>query len=95
MNLSLLQYVGLKTSDLTPAVVSEIAQAFGKKVNIDEPGTKGLITLLQQNDVHALADLLGRPELMQKFKVFISPRVQTEEGQILQCRHCGEFNVLE
>lgn len=91
MNLSLLQYVGLKTSDLTPAIVAEIAKAFGHSIDIDDAGTKGLIGLLQNNQVHELADILGKPELIEKFRTFLKPIKTTDDGNLIQCPHCQEF----
>lgn len=89
MNLGLLKYLNLKTSDLTPTVIRDIANQFGRAVDVDEPSTAEIIKYLQANDVNAIADVLGRPEIFEKFKMFVSP-VKSDDA-LIQCPHCSEF----
>lgn len=94
MNLSLLKYLNLKSSAITPSILMEIGSAFGYKVDLGEPETAEIVKYLVANDVHALSDVLGRPEMFDKFKAFLKPAVK-ETAELQQCPHCGEFILAE
>lgn len=94
MNLSLLKYLNLKSSAITPPILTEIAAAFGHRVDLGEPETAEIVKYLVANDVHALSDVMGRPDLFDKLKLFLSPQ-PTQGGELQKCPHCGEFILAE
>lgn len=94
MNLSLLKYLNLPSSAITPSILMEITRAFGYEVDLGEPETAEIVKYLVSNDVHALSDVLGKPELFDKFKLFLKPQPKLG-GELQKCPHCGEFMLAE
>lgn len=91
MNLSLLKYVGLKTSDLTPVIVRDIAKALGHEFDPDEPTFGAIVGMLKDNNIHDLAEVLGKPEMIERFAKFLKPNMGEGDTNLVICPHCGGY----
>lgn len=89
MNLSLLKYAGMKSSELTTASLTEIASAFGYQVEADDAMLSNVTGLLREGDVHALADLVSQPKLIEKLTSLF--KGQSGDDNLIICPHCSEF----
>jgi hypothetical protein len=93
--LSLFQkYGSLKVAELDVSVVSELTKALGLNIDVDSAVVKQVVTLLSQNNISALADIAGHPQVLTQLASFVQgpppPR------QIVRvCNHCGLFNTYE
>lgn len=95
--LSLLSKYGtLKTADLTVEILQDIATALAFDLTVDDK-VLGLVTsLLRENDIDGLADLLGKPEILAKMTQFFTGEQEPPAREVIRvCNHCGNFNVFE
>jgi len=94
MNLSIVstfaKYGGLKTAELTPAIVADITGALGLETNVSDEKFGQTVALLRENNVDGIADLVTNKGLVDKLKALFTPAEQTDENMLV-CPHCSEY----
>lgn len=90
MNLSLLKYANLKTSELTVPILADIGKSLGLDVDVDNDMLASVSSLLVENNVNGLADLAGSPSLFPKLQSLMQKSEKFDDNLII-CPHCGEY----
>lgn len=84
--LPLAQFKDMRLADLTPAVVGDVAKVLGLDVDVTADTTARVVELLRGENVDAMADLLNKPESVQKLHNFL--RGEHVDWNIMFCPHC-------
>jgi hypothetical protein len=96
VNLGLFKYAALKSADLTPAIVVDIAKMLGMEIAMDAHLFNQVVKLLAENDVDGLADLVGTPEVLQKLRALLGSSTVAQDDNLIICPHCrGFINMSE
>lgn len=90
MNLSLLKYAGLKSSELTVPVLADIGQALGFDVDVNDSTLASVSALLAENNINGLADLAGSPALFPKLQALMQ-KSEAYDDNLIICPHCHEY----
>lgn len=91
MNLGLLRYASLKTSDLTAPILQDIAGAFGVTMDVTDGLTDEVVSLLRANDVDGLADIVSKKGLVEKLQKLLGRQASAIDDNLIVCPHCNEY----
>lgn len=88
------KYGGLKTADLTVDVLREITGVLDLNVIVDTPTTQAVVSMLAENNIDGVADLMGSPDMLPKvLELFRAP--PQPRSIVRECGHCGKMNYYE
>lgn len=90
--LALAKYLTYKLTDLQVSDLQTIASGLDIG-EVTPEAAQGIMSFLQAENVNAVADVLSRPELIEKIKGFVVP--PKENALLFQCGHCNNFIKLE
>lgn len=91
LNLSLLKYATLKSSELTAPIVMEIAKGLGIDAEVTDETMASLSNILKIENIESLADLLGSPTVFPKIQKLLMDSVQAVDDNLIICPHCHEY----
>lgn len=90
--LALAKYLTYKLNDLTVADLQAIASGLDLGSVTPEIAEQA-INLLRSENIDGVADILSRPDLLDKIKGLVVPA--KENAIVFQCGHCNNFIKLE
>lgn len=91
---SLMPLLSRQASELSLMDIQTVANVFGKGQIVTEEQKELALALLKSENIDKVADILSRPDLMEKLKSFLTPPQQKSLG-IIQCPHCFVPFLLE
>lgn len=88
------KYGSLKTADLSVDVLREITGALGLDVIVDTPTTQSVVSMLRDNNIDGVADLMSHQDILPKvLSLFRAP--PPPRAIVRECGHCGKMNYYE
>jgi hypothetical protein len=89
---SLFKYANLKSADLTPAIVGEIAKTLGMPGEVTDEKFQRVVAMLKDDNVDGMADLVSNKTLIAKLRELLGAPAADEDRNLFICAHCGEYN---
>jgi len=91
--LQLLRFGGLKSSDITPSILSEVSGILGLQVDATSDNVKLIADAMASGDASTLSDVLQKPDLFAEIASLLKP-VEAKQDVERRCPICDtSFSV--
>jgi len=91
VNLSILKYATLKSSELTAPILTDIANGLGMEVTVTDEVKDQILGILKSDNIDSLADLLGSPAVFPKIQSALMKSADSYDDNLIICPHCHEY----